>query len=358
MNVRRLDRLSDIAIDVFLWTFRIVIIVVVVVGSALTLLSGTYTLSDWFELVGNGLTLGSIYAMIALGYTMVYGILRMINFAHGEIFMAGAFGGYFAAIALAQAGLLTENVAVSLLAIGVMMLVAAGISVLLAMGVERIAYRPLRNAPTLVPLISAIGASLFLQYTFRGFFGSGLYAYPNVPFLEQPAPIPLLNMQWVDVLVIAASLFMMGGLYLFVMRSRAGTAIRAVSEDKGTAALMGIDANRAIVLTFIIGAAMAGAAGVLYGLAFRQVSFAMGVVPGIKAFTAAVLGGIGSVPGALLGGLFLGLIESVGTTLFLTGFGVPAINQLKDVVAFTMLVLVLVFRPSGILGERVTRARA
>ncbi len=358
MQARRLDRLSDIAINVFLWAFRVVIILVVVVGSALTLLSGTYTIDDWFEFFGNGLTLGSIYAMIALGYTMVYGILRMINFAHGEIFMAGAFGGYFAAVALVQAGLLGDDVVSSMIAIVLMILVAMVVSVLLAMGVERIAYRPLRNAPTLVPLISAIGASLFLQYSFRGFFGSGLYAYPNVPFLEQPAPIPLLSLRWVEVLVIVASLAMMGVLYLFVMRSRSGTAIRAVSEDKGTAALMGIDANRAIVLTFIIGAAMAGAAGVLYGLAFRQVSFAMGVIPGIKAFTAAVLGGIGNVPGALLGGLFLGLIEAVGPTLFLTGFGVPAATQLKDVVAFTMLVLVLVFRPSGILGERVTRARA
>jgi branched-chain amino acid transport system permease protein len=232
------------------------------------------------------------------------------------------------------------------------------VSIGLAMSVERVAYRPLRNAPTLVPLISAIGASLFLQYTFRGFFGSGIYAYPNVPFLDATAPIPLLNMRWVDVLVVVAAFSMMGGLYLLVMRSKVGTAIRAVSEDKGTAALMGIDANRAIVLTFVIGAAMAGAAGVLYGLSFRQVTFAMGIVPGIKAFTAAVLGGIGSVPGAMLGGLFLGLIEAIGPTLFLSGFGVPSVTQLKDVVAFTMLVLVLVFRPSGILGERIARGRA
>jgi branched-chain amino acid transport system permease protein len=296
--------------------------------------------------------------MIALGYTMVYGILRMINFAHGEIFMGGAFAGYFAAVALLQTGALTASVPSGLFSILIMILVAMAVSVGMAMGVERVAYRPLRNAPTLVPLISAIGASLFLQYTFRGFFGSGLYAYPNVPFLDEPAPIPLLNMRWVDVLVIVAAFSMMGGLYLFIMRSKVGTAIRAVSEDKGTAALMGIDANRAIVLTFVIGAAMAGAAGVLYGLTFRQVSFAMGVVPGIKAFTAAVLGGIGSVPGAMLGGLFLGLIEVVGPNLFLTGFGVPSVTQLKDVLAFTMLVLVLVFRPSGILGERVTRSRA
>jgi Branched-chain amino acid ABC-type transport system, permease components len=358
LNVRRLDRLTDIAIDVFMWTFRAVIILVVVLGSALTLLSGKYTANDWFEFVGRGLTMGSLYAMIALGYTMVYGILRMINFAHGEIFMGGAFAGYFTAVALMQSGALTASVPSGMVSILIMLLVAMSVSIGLALAVERVAYRPLRNAPTLVPLISAIGASLFLQYTARGFFGSGMYAYPNIPFLESPAPVPLLNLRWVDILVIVASFSMMGGLYLFIMRSRVGTAIRAVSEDKGTAALMGIDANRAIVLTFVIGAALAGAAGVLYGLSFRQVTFAMGVIPGIKAFTAAVLGGIGNVPGALLGGLFLGLIEAVGPTLFLSGFGVPSPIQLRDVVAFTMLVLVLVFRPSGILGERGARSRA
>jgi branched-chain amino acid transport system permease protein len=358
VKARRLDRVTDVAIDVFMFLFRAVIILVVVVGSALTLLSGKYDFAYWMDSIGNGLTLGSIYAMIALGYTMVYGILRMINFAHGEIFMGGAFAGYFTAVALLEAGALTASVPSGLLSIALMILVAMAVSISIALLVERVAYRPLRNAPTLVPLISAIGASLFLQYTARGFFGSGIYGYPNVPFLDETAPIPLLNMRWVDVFVVVASFSMMGGLYLFIMRSRAGTAIRAVSEDKGTAALMGIDANRAIVLTFVIGAGMAGAAGVLYGLSFIQVQFAMGVVPGIKAFTAAVLGGIGNVPGALLGGLFLGLIEAVGPTLFLSGFGVPSVTQLKDVVAFTMLVLVLVFRPSGILGERVARGRA
>jgi branched-chain amino acid transport system permease protein len=350
--------LTDIAIDVFLWSFRALIIIVVLLGSALTLLSGQYDAADWFELIGNGLTLGSIYAMIALGYTMVYGILRMINFAHGEIFTGGAFGGYFTAIALAEAGLLTASPIASLLCIAAMMLIAAAISTAIALGVERVAYRPLRDAPRLVPLISAIGASFLLQYSYRGFFGSGIYAYPSIPFLSEPAPIPLLNMRWVDVLVIVSAFAMMGVLYAFVMRSRAGTSIRAVSEDKGTAALMGIDANRTIVLTFAIGAAMAGAAGVLYGLTFTQVNFFTGFIPGLKAFTAAVLGGIGSVPGAMVGGLFLGLIEAVGPNLFLSGFGVPAANQLKDVVAFTLLVLVLLFRPSGILGERGARGRA
>jgi branched-chain amino acid transport system permease protein len=239
-----------------------------------------------------------------------------------------------------------------------MMLVASAVSTVLALGVERVAYRPLRTAPRLVPLISAIGASFFLEYSYRGLFGPGIYAYPDVAVLSEQVPVEVLNMEWVDVLVIGSALLMMTVLYLFVMRTRLGTSIRAVSEDRDTAALMGIDANRAIVLTFAVGAAMAGAAGVLWGLKYTQVYFFTGFVPGIKAFTAAVLGGIGNVPGALLGGLFLGLIESVGPTLFLDGFGVPAPNQLKDVIGFTMLVLVLVFRPSGILGERVARTRA
>ncbi len=347
----------DLAIVGFLWTFRIVIVLVIVVGATLTLLSGRFAAVTWIGLLADGMTLGSIYALIALGYTMVYGILRMINFAHGEIFVGGAFGGYFAAITLAQAGLLTVNPIVSLLSIAVMIVVAMAISVTIALLVERIAYRPLRNAPRLVPLISAIGASFFLQYTYRGFFGPGIYAYPDVPDLLS-VPIPLLNLRWVDILVIVSAFVMMTILYLFVMRSRIGTAIRAVSEDKGTAALMGIDANKVIVLTFAIGAAMAGAAGVLYGLRLRQIQFFSGFIPGIKAFTSAVLGGIGNVPGAMLGGLFLGIIEAVAPTLLFDGLGVPSPNQLKDAIAFTMLVLVLVFRPSGILGERAARSRA
>jgi branched-chain amino acid transport system permease protein len=352
------DRLTDLAIAGFLWSFRVAVVLVVVVGSVLTLASGKYGTETWLSLIVSGLTNGSIYALIALGYTMVYGILRMINFAHGEIFMAGAFGGYFTGVALASAGILNANPIASVISIAVMMVVAALFAAALALLVERIAYRPLRNAPRLVPLISAIGASFFLQYTFRGFFGPGLYAYPDVAILGGLAPIPLLNMRWIDVLVVVAALLMMSTLYLFVMRSRLGKSIRAVSEDKDTAALMGIDANHAIVMTFLIGAALAGAAGVLYGLSYKQVFFFSGFIPGIKAFTAAVLGGIGSIPGAMVGGLFLGIIEAVGPTLFLSGLGVPSPTQLKDVIAFTMLVLVLVFRPTGILGGRAEGARA
>jgi branched-chain amino acid transport system permease protein len=358
VNASVIERINDIAIAGFLWAFRIVVILIVVVGSTLTLLSGRYGIETWIDLIGDGIALGSVYALIALGYTMVYGILRMINFAHGEIFMAGAFGGYFTAVALAQAGILNASPLMSILSIILMMVVAAAVAVVLALTVERVAYRPLRNSPRLVPLISAIGASFVLQYTFRGIFGPGIYAYPQVAVLDQPIPIPILNMRWVDVLVIVAAVLMMLALYLFVMRTKFGTAIRAVSEDRSAAALMGIDANRAIVLTFAVGAAMAGAAGVLYVLMFTQLTFFTGFLPGLKAFTAAVLGGIGNVPGAMLGGMFLGLIESVGATLFLAGLIDTSANELKDAIAFTMLVLILVFRPSGILGERVARSRA
>jgi branched-chain amino acid transport system permease protein len=358
MNPQLVERLTDLAIQAFLWTFRIVVVLIVVVGSILTLVEGNHGIDTWIQLAVAGAALGSVYALIALGYTMVYGILRMINFAHGEIFMAGAFAGYFTAVWLESAGILNANPLASLISVFIMCAVAAVISTVIAIGVERVAYRPLRNAPRLVPLISAIGASFFLQYSFRGFFGPGIYAYPGITFLDQVAPIPFLHMKWVEVLVIGSAIAMMTGLYLFVQRTRVGTAIRAVSEDKSAAALMGIDVNRTIVTTFAVGAAMAGAAGVLYALMFRQITYTVGFIPGIKAFTAAVLGGIGNIPGAMLGGLFLGEIESIGPILFLDGLGVPSPNQLKDVIAFTMLVLVLVFRPSGILGERVTRDRA
>jgi branched-chain amino acid transport system permease protein len=314
--------------------------------------------TEFLQQLVNGITWGSVYALIALGYTMVYGILRMINFAHGEIFMAGAFAGYFTAVAFESAGFLNQNVFTALISVAIMIVVAMAFSTVLALLVERIAYRPLRNAPRLVPLISAIGASFFLQYTFRGFLGPGIYAYPAIDVLAENVPLAFVRLRWVDLLVIVSALAMMAGLYLFVMRTKVGTAMRAVSEDKDTAALMGIDVNRAIVTTFAVGAAMAGAAGVLYALTFRQVFFFSGFIPGIKAFTAAVLGGIGNVPGAMLGGLFLGQVESVGPTLFLDGLGVPSANQLRDVIAFTMLVLVLVFRPSGLLGERITSQRA
>ena len=357
MQASRFERLTDLAIAAFLWVFRIAVVFIVVVGSFLTITSGRFGPATWLDLAISGLVLGSIYALIALGYTMVYGILRMINFAHGEIMMSGAVGGYFTAVWLSGAGILNANPLVSIAAIVLMILVATVIAVSISLLVERIAYRPLRNAPRLVPLISAIGASFVIQYSFRGFLGPGISTYPTVTFLSERLPLPF-DVSVLDVVIVFSAVVMMAGLYLFVQRTRFGTAIRAVSEDQQAARLMGIDVNRTIVLTFGIGAAMAGAAGVLYGLLFKQVYYFTGFVPGIKAFTAAVLGGIGNIPGAMLGGIFLGEVESIGPILFLSGLGVPAANQLKDVVAFTMLVLILVFRPSGLLGERVSRQRA
>jgi branched-chain amino acid transport system permease protein len=237
-------------------------------------------------------------------------------------------------------------------------LVSMATSTLIAFLLERIAYRPLRTAPRLVPLITAIGASFFLQYMFRGFFGSGFQAYPVIKALEGQWAIGSFRILKFQVLVIAAAAALMVALYQFVQRTRIGRAIRSVSEDKEASALMGVDVDRMISMTFVIGGAAAGAAGVLYAIMFKQVHFFMGFIPGIKAFTAAVLGGIGNIPGAMLGGIFLGLVESVGPSLFLDGLGIVAPYQLKDAIAFTMLVLVLIFRPTGILGERLAVKKA
>ncbi len=348
------ERLSWV--DLVLNVLRIAIILAVVVGSLNTLLSGKYTVDQWVSLVTSGLAQGSIYALIALGYTLVYGILLMINFAHGEVFMAGAFTAYFVADYTAKSGLLATN---PVLAIAIWLVVAALTSMGVAVLLERVAYRPLRGAPRLVPLITAIGASFFLQYSFKGFYGSNFYSYPEVPFLKGTVSILGFQIPLVQIFVFVSALVLMIGLYWLVERTKAGKAMRAVSENKEVAKLMGIDIDRVIVITFMLGGALAGAAGVINGLYRPQgVNFFMGFFPGIKAFTAAVLGGIGSVPGAMLGGLLLGVFESVGPDLVLDRLGIPAANQLKDVIAFTMLVLVLIFRPQGILGEKLSETKA
>jgi len=316
---------------------------------------GKYTAANWLDLVIFGLAQGSLYALIALGYTLVYGILRMINFAHGEIFMAGAYTGYFVAKFLHDRGVLVAQPVLALAIVG-----AVGVltSVTVAVLLERIAYRPLRRAPRLVPLITAIGASLFLQYTFSGLYGAGQKSYPSVPGLVGKWSFGGVEILRTQAVVIVSAVVLMVALYAFVQRTRTGRAMRAVAEDKDTAALMGIDVDAIIVRTFVIGGALAGAAGILYALLNKQVEFAMGFQPGIKAFTAAVLGGIGNIPGAMVGGLFLGLVESLGPSLFLDGLGIPSPNGLKDAIAFTMLVLVLIFRPTGILGEQLADKRA
>lgn len=342
--------------DLFMWVVGAALLVAIVVGSYFTLQEGRYTAVQWFSLAASGLAQGSVYALIALGYTLVYGILRMINFAHSEIFMSGAFLGYFVAQGMKVSGFLEAN---PLIGIIIIFIVAMTSSALIAMLLERIAYRPLRGSPRLVPLIAAIGASFFLQYTFRGLFGTQNRAYPEIPILKGAVSLGGdFQIQKIQLIIIIAAAVMMTGLALFVQYTKTGKAMRAVSEDKDVAALMGIDVDKIIVRTFVIGAALAGAAGVLYCFAFPLVNFYMGFTPGLKAFTAAVLGGIGNPPGAMLGGLFLGIFESLGPTLFLEGLGIPAPNQLKDVIAFTMLVMILIFRPTGILGERLSRTKA
>ena len=343
-------------VDGVLIGLRVLIIIFLIIGATFTLMTGKYTLSQWINLFVAGLAQGSIYALIALGYTLVYGILLMINFAHGEVYMAGAFTAYFVANATAKSGLLESN---PLVAVLLWVLVAGAVSMGIAVLLERIAYRPLRGAPRLVPLITAIGASFFLQYTFRGLYGSGFKSYPTVDGLVGTFSVGGVNISIVAVVIFVIALVLMGALYWLVEFTKMGKAMRAVSENKEVARLMGIDIDKVIVFTFAVGGALAGAAGVINGLYRPQgVNFFMGFFPGIKAFTAAVLGGIGSVPGALLGGLFLGVFESILPNLVLDGLGIPSPNQLKDVIAYTMLVFVLIFRPQGIIGEKLAEKKA
>jgi branched-chain amino acid transport system permease protein len=357
MEILMLHRLKEkiTPTDVLMWLIGGVILALIIWGSTATLTAGRYTSHHWFDFIIFGLAQGSIYALIAMGYTIVYGTMRMINFAHSEVFMSGPYTAYFVAAFFYSSGFLDRQPIISLL---VIFLVSMAVSTLIAVLLERIAYRPLRGAPRLVPLITAIGASFFLQYTFRGLYGSGFQAYPVVKILEGEWMIGAFRILKFQGVVIVAAALLMGALYSFVQRSRIGKAIRAVSEDKEASSLMGIDIDRMIVTTFVIGGMAAGAAGVLYALMFKQVHFFMGFIPGIKAFTAAVLGGIGNIPGAMLGGIFLGLVESIGPSLFLDGLGIVAPYQLKDAIAFIMLVLILIFRPTGIMGERLAVKKA
>jgi len=343
-------------IDVLLVLAQAVVIVVIAVGLFNTFRTGAYSTAQWATLVFAGLAQGSIYALIALGYTLVYGILLMINFAHGEVYMAGAFSTVFLAHAFDRSGFLNNN---PLVAILILMVFSAGISTGIALLLERIAYRPLRNAPRLIPLITAIGASFALQYTFRGLYGTQFRAYPSVTWLSQTWSIFGFTVPRVQPVVFISALALMFALYFYVERTKTGKAMRAVSEDKDVARLMGINIDRVIVSTFALGGALAGAAGIFNGL-FRPagVYYFMGFFPGIKAFTAAVLGGIGSIPGAMIGGLLLGLIESLGPNLILEGLGIPGANQLKDAIAFMILVMILIFRPQGIFGERLAEKKA
>ncbi len=308
----------------------------------------------------DGLILGFMYALIALGYTMVYGVLEFINFAHSEIFIVGAFVGVELLLTLKNAGQL-EAVPWPLLLLGLLLL-AMLVSGALAVAVERVAYRPLRSAPRLIPLISAIGVSFFLQdavrlveSVWRNAFN---LVYPTLePLNARYELTATIDVSAKSLVVIAAALLMLWALHALVNRTRIGTAIRAVAEDQAAASLMGIDVNRIISLTFLIGGAMGGAAGVLFGVQYGLINPYTGFIPGLKAFTAAVLGGIGNIPGAMLGGIVLGLLEAFAASYLslLTGGAFGA--EYKDIFAFSVLILILIFRPKGLLGE-VVRERA
>ena len=342
-------------VDWFLLALRLLVAGVVLGGFLAGLLNPRYGRDEWLSFVSFGFTIGAIYALIALGYTMVYGILRMVNFAHGDVFMFGAYAACFTLIASNRNGLLRSE---PLLCFGLALLASIVVSGGLAILAERIAYRPFRRGRGLAPLISTLGLSFVLEYSARGMFGAQNKAFPAMPLVDGQAVIAGLSLPRSQIAVVAAALLAMLVLTLIVMRTRIGTAMRAVAEDRDAATLMGINVDRVIVFTFALGGSMAGVAGLLYGLVFKEVTPFLGFFLGVKGFGAAVLGGIGNIPGAMLGGFALGMVESTGPALFLDGLGVVGPYQLRDAIAYTMLVMVLIFRPRGLLGERLSTARA
>jgi len=397
------------------------------VGTVVEAAPERYPITLWGLQLINGLVLGGVYALVALGYTLVYGILFMINFAHGEVLVMGTFGGWFAltyvidlgdgtfevgaasvaafllplvfaimflpletlakrynrkgseqaesdptwfltlgslpvrmiigallgyGVLQALGGFAPHVYTVVITVVALLFIVGVGmiVSMLVAIALERVAYRPLRGAPRLTPLISAIGASFFLQQAMLNIFGPSKRAYTRPKLLDGTIKVNVGDLGTIPVtktgiIIVVVSLVLVILLWLFVQRSKTGRAMRAVAEDKSTAALMGVNVDQVIVVTFALGALLAGAAGVMMGFHNQSFNFRAGFIPGLKAFTAAVVGGIGNIPGAMFGGFFLGLVEALGPTML----GIPA--EYKDVIAFSLLVLVLIFRPTGIFGE-------
>ena len=303
-----------------------------------------YFLQNFPQQLVNGLELGSLYALIALGYTLVYGILELLNFAHGDVFMIGAF------LAAGAAALLVHNEVAAIpagLIVGLMLLVAMGGAGLLGVGIERVAYRPLRNANRLAPLITAIGVSLFLESAIQ----VGVSPAPVLVPTNALVPQTVLHAGSVEtpltgVLLFAASVALMIGLDFFVFRTRFGSAMRATAQDREAATFMGIDVDRVIMVTFFVASALAGLGGVLFGLRYATIDFFMGYLLGIKAFTAAVIGGIGNIRGAMVGGLLLGVLESL-----VGGF---ITTQFQDTFVFLALITVLLIRPQGLFGQPLT----
>jgi branched-chain amino acid transport system permease protein len=329
----------------------------------------TFTLMNLPQVLIDGVVLGFVYAAIALGYTMVYGVLEFINFAHSEIFAIGAFVGVEVLIALNNSGVLAAASVVAAygwLALAIFAgMAGAGLT---AVAVERVAYRPLRNAPRLVPLISAIGVSFFLQDAIRlveslttGQFQRIMPPFGNFDSRLALFTLPIgpagvnVNVEIRSIVVMVAAMLMVVGLNYMVNVTKIGKAIRAVAQSQNVANLMGINVNRIISLTFLIGGALGGAAGVLYGLKFTRIDPYVGFFPGLKAFTAAVMGGIGNLTGALLGGMVLGMLETFAGS-YLSAFTMGAAGaEYKDILAFVILIIALIFRPSGLLGEQVSQ---
>lgn len=294
----------------------------------------------------NGLTVGSVYALIALGYTMVYGILELINFAHGEIYMLGAYLGIIAVAAATSLGLGGFPVLLLILAFVFAMAFSASWGVT----IERLAYRPLRQAPRLAPLITALGVSIFLQNFVMVTQGTRDKVFRltqhSIPLTSGSITFGNAQVSYVQVMIVGTAVLLMVLLSLFIGKTKLGKAMRATAQDQKMASLVGIDINRVISVTFLLGSALGAAAGVMVALYYGLVNFFIGYIAGIKAFTAAVLGGIGNVPGAMLGGIVLGLVESFGAGYIS--------SEYKDVFAFAILVIFLIFRPQGLLGERVS----
>ncbi len=294
--------------------------------------------SAFLQYLVSGLTIGSFLSLIALGYTMIYGIIRLINFAHGDVFMIGSFMGFTVLTSLAS-----QHIVLAVL-VGVALVAGMMVSGLVGVVIEKVAYQPLLNASRLSILISALGASLALEEGARLIFGSGFSSYPDV-LPTNSFSLGGAQVSWVQVVMFLLSVALMVALYVFVHRTAVGTAMRALAMDRDAARLMGIDVQRVIVLTFLLGSVLAGAAGVMEGLYYTQINFNIGFLIGLRAFTAAVLGGIGNIPGAMVAGLLIGLLES-----FSAGY---LSSSWTDALVFLVLILVLVVRPTGLFGERV-----
>ncbi len=302
-------------------------------------------------LIVTGLSQGAMYGLIALGYSMVYGVLGFINFAHGEVFMVGAFTGFIMSNKFDEAGWWDGPIFIPVILITI--LVSTLVATATAVIMERVAYRPLRGSPRLIPLITSIGVSFFIQNAVILLFGPGAKGYPpNPDWLEETIPVVGIEVKKLLVIVVAA--ISMAGLWYFVERTKTGKAMRAVAEDKEIASLMGIDVNKTIVTTFAVGGAMAGIAGILWGILFKSVIATTGFLPGIKAFTAAVVGGVGNLGGAMAGGVSLGSAEALAPLMLLEPLGVEGPSQLRDAVVFTLLILVLLVKPTGLFGERLS----